>query len=663
MNFNPSLNEDKTNSLFKARYQAECSRVNRFMIWLMAAQWFVGIGFASFFSSLTWIGERYEIHVHVWAAIVLGGAISGFAILWARTFPKASHTRHVIAISQVLWSALLIHLSGGRIETHFHVFASLAILSIYRDWKVLMTATFVVALDHFVRGVFYPLSAFGIVTESPYRWIEHAAWVLFEVSFLAPGCVMLRNEIMELCVRQTQIEDAKKTVDERVKKRTSELSSANESLASKTMEAEKLALVAKYTDNAVIITNGDAEIEWVNAGFERITGYSEEESIGKRPVDLLNGPNTDPKQIEAMEAAIKNKQPYDFEMLRYRKNGEAFWMAIEARPIQNENESRTQFILVESDITARVDAELERQKLNEQLVEASRAAGIAEVATGVLHNVGNVLNSVNVSASVIEKRMRKSALEKLQRVATLIEENAENFGAFVSDDSRGQRIPDYIVKVTDALHDERLRVTHEFSDLLNNIEHIKEIVAVQQDMAKSTGLQQSVTVGDVVEDALVANKGTLINHDIQIELDISSELPEFVTDKRKVLQILINLISNAKDAMVQANATDRGIEISASQVDDSIQIDVKDSGPGIANENLSRIFQHGFTTKKTGHGFGLHSSANAATELGGSLVAFSKGIGQGAMFRLTLPFSNPEVQDRRKQKIDQIKNPQAISVT
>jgi signal transduction histidine kinase len=353
---------------------------------------------------------------------------------------------------------------------------------------------------------------------------------------------------------------------------------------------------------------------------------------------MLNGPETDPSTIEAMEAAIRQKVGYDFEMLRYRKSGEPFWMAIEARPIKDKAGNTTGYILIESDITARIDAELERQKLNEQLVNASRAAGIAEVATGVLHNVGNVLNSVNVSANVIEKQIRCSALEKLERVALLIEEHVEDFGSFVSKDSRGKKIPDYVLKLTNALKDEQSKVVNEFADLQKNVEHIKQIVSVQQDMAKTTGLLQTFRARDVIEDALVANKGTLTNHHVVIRKQLANDLPELVTDKRKVLQILINLISNAKDAIVDADPVDRKIEINSAMIGDSIQIEVTDSGTGIAEKDLSKIFQNGFTTKKTGHGFGLHSSANAATEIGGSLVAFSKGIGHGATFRLTFPF-------------------------
>ena len=359
--------DEPTSDPFKSRYLNECHRANRLMIGLMIAQWLAGVAFATFYSPLTWIGQHYEIHIHVWAAVILGGSISGFAILWTTVFPDAAHSRHVIAISQMLWSALLIHLSGGRIETHFHVFASLAILSIYRDWKILVTATIVVSLDHLIRGVFYPLSAFGIATESPYRWIEHTAWVLFEVSFLAPGCMRLRNELRELCVRQTQLERAKATVDVKVLERTEELLSANRRLAEKTAEAEKLALVARYTDNGVVITNDQFEIEWVNEGFTRITGYEFDEVVGRNPAEFQYGIETDRRTIEVMEASIRNKEGFDGEVLCYRNDGQPFWVATEVRPIQPTECANTRFISIEKDISQRKAIELSLASAEQRL--------------------------------------------------------------------------------------------------------------------------------------------------------------------------------------------------------------------------------------------------------------------------------------------------------
>ncbi|MFN3192826.1 MAG: two-component system sensor histidine kinase NtrB [Aureliella sp.] len=628
--------------LFKRRYSAECDRVHQLMMWLMLVQWFAGIGFALFYSPWTWIGEHYEIHIHVWLAALLGGAISGFAVLWIRTFPDAAHTRHVVAAMQVLWSALFIHLTGGRIETHFHAFASIAIISTYRDWKVLITATAIVAVDHLIRGIFYPMSAFGVAVESPFRWVEHSLWLLFEAGFLIPACIRLRNEIGELCVRQTDLEEAKQTVDIQVDRRTNELVLANRRLEEKTKEAEKLALVARYTDNGVMITNADGQIEWVNAGFERITGFTSEQVTGRCSWEFLHGAQTDADEVNRLKAAIANHGAFDGELIKYRRTGEPFWMSVEFRPIRNSDGIVSRYIVIERDISERVAADIERQRLNEQLVDASRNAGIAEMATGVLHNVGNVLNSVNVSASVIRTIFNRSAFNQLDRLANLIDEHQDDYVDFVQNDERGRLTPKYLVKVTEAIRREREKFDVEFGEIVSNIDHIKEIVSVQQESAKTTGLKQLVCPRKVVEDAIIANKGTLTNHHVRIHTEFDDKLSPFTSDKRKILQILINLITNAKDAVVEAAAERPTVELRVARDGNQILFEVTDNGVGIEPELVARVFQHGFTTKAKGHGFGLHSCANAATELGGWMNVTSPGAGKGTTFTLGIPMLDQE---------------------
>ncbi|MEM8735695.1 MAG: ATP-binding protein [Planctomycetota bacterium] len=629
-------------ALFRQRYSAECKRVNQLMTGLMLVQWVGGVAFALFYSPWTWIGQHYELHVHVWLAVLLGGAISGFAILWTRTFGDATHTRHVVAAMQVLWSALLIHLTGGRIETHFHAFASIAIISTYRDWKVLITATAIVAIDHLIRGIFYPMSAFGVAVESPFRWVEHSLWLLFEVGFLVPACIRLRNEIAELCIRQTDLEEAKRTVDIQVDRRTNELVLANRQLEEKTREAEKLALVARHTDNGVLITDGDARIEWVNAGFERITEFEAAQVKGLCPWDFLHGEETNQADVARLKESIANHGTFDGELIKYRRSGEPFWMSVEFRPIRNAEGDVNRYIVIERDITERVEAEVERQRLNEQLVDASRNAGIAEMATGVLHNVGNVLNSVNVSASVIQSLVERSAFKQLDRLSNLIDEHQDDYAQFVTDDERGKLMPKYLLKVTEAMRNERERFDQEFSELIANIDHIKEIVAVQQESAKTSGLKQLVCPRRVVEDAIIANKGTLTNHRVKVHTEFEDKLSPFTSDKRKILQILINLITNAKDAVVEENADKPIIEIRVARDGNQIVFEVTDNGIGIEPDLVARVFQHGFTTKAKGHGFGLHSCANAATELGGWLNVTSPGAGKGTTFALGVPLTEQD---------------------
>src|SRR3954464_1178545 len=191
--------------IFHAAEQKSHVEIDRLFAVLMLLQWITAIIIAFVVSPQTWIGDQARVHVHVWAAVLLGGALSGLPILFVQMMPGAPLTRHVIAIAQMLWSALLIHLTGGRIETHFHVFGSLAFLAFYKDWHVLITATLVVAGDHFVRGVWWPLSVFGVVTESYYRWIEHAVWVVFEDVILIRYCLRGQRESWAIAHREADL--------------------------------------------------------------------------------------------------------------------------------------------------------------------------------------------------------------------------------------------------------------------------------------------------------------------------------------------------------------------------------------------------------------------------------------------------------------------------
>src|SRR5438132_34673 len=164
-------------------------RTDRMFAYLMVGQWFFGILIAFVFSPYTWSGKAYATHIHIYTAVLLGGAISSLPIALALLKPGTRLTRHSIAIAQMLWSALLIHLTGGRIETHFHVFGSLAFLAAYRDWPVLVTATVVVAGDHLVRGLLWPESVYGIVNPEWWRFLEHAFWVVFSVAVLIRSCL------------------------------------------------------------------------------------------------------------------------------------------------------------------------------------------------------------------------------------------------------------------------------------------------------------------------------------------------------------------------------------------------------------------------------------------------------------------------------------------
>jgi len=492
--------QQRAEELFREEQDGISKRTDRMFAGLMLFQWLGGIVAAIWISPRTWIGTQSQIHVHVWAAVFIGGAITSLPVWLAWKKPGQAMTRHAIAVGQMLTSALLIHLTGGRIETHFHVFGSLAFLAVYRDWKVLLSATVVVAVDHFARGVFWPQSVFGVLTTSHWRWVEHAGWVIFEDIFLMYSIHQSVKEMHVISERQARLETVNQGIEQLVKERTSEL-----------------------------------------------------------------------------------------------------------------------------------------EKSQKQLLETSRQAGMAEVATNVLHNVGNVLNSINVSTAVVSDRLKKSKAGNITKVAALMREHAADLGNFMTTDEKGRQLPAYLEQLAGHLAQEQTYLLEEISSLEKNVDHVKDIVAMQQTYARVSGVTETIRVTDLVEDALRMNASALIRHDVHFFREYEEHVPDITVEKHKVLQILVNLIRNAKYACDESGRKDKQLTMRVTNGSDVVRIALIDNGVGISPENLTRIFAHGFTTKKEGHGFGLHSGVLAAKEMGGSLSVHSDGLGKGATFTLTLP--------------------------
>jgi signal transduction histidine kinase len=208
--------------------------------------------------------------------------------------------------------------------------------------------------------------------------------------------------------------------------------------------------------------------------------------------------------------------------------------------------------------------------------------------------------------------------------------------AFLTSDPRGKKLPDYLARLSEHLLADQGMTVKELELLRNNIEHIKEIVAMQQSYAKVSGVLEVVNLVDLVEDSLRMNAGSFQRHGVEVIREFEP-VPPMSVEKHKILQILINLVRNAKDACDESGRTDKRLTLRVAGGDGCVKISVSDNGAGISPENLTRIFSHGFTTKKNGHGFGLHSGALAAQEMGGSLTVHSDGSGKGATFILELP--------------------------
>jgi PAS domain S-box-containing protein len=435
----------------------------------------------------------------------------------------------------------------------------------------------------------------------------------------------------------------------RVVERTADLAKANERLQlenSERKQAEEARRISEaryrslfeYAPDGIVIANSEICYTDANASICRMLGYTRDELIGLHASDIVAQ-----KEIQNIGPAvdrIKARSDYHQEWQFRRKDGSNFVAEVIATLLPDGN-----MLAMIRDITERKQAEAELEKAHVELVETSRQAGMAEVATGVLHNVGNVLNSVNVASSCIADSVRKSKASNLSRIVALLSEHETDLGAFLTDDPKGKQIPGFLGQLAERLTTEQTDTLNELAGLQKNIEHIKEIVTRQQSFAKMSGATEKLSVAHLVEDALNLNSSSLARHEIVVTRDFQ-EVPPIVVDKHKVLQILVNLMSNAKQACDASAPPEKRLTLRVTGGNGYVRIAVTDNGNGIPAENLARIFTHGFTTKKTGHGFGLHSAALAAKEMGGSLAVRSDGPGRGATFTLELPCPIDDVGTR-----------------
>jgi PAS domain S-box-containing protein len=347
-----------------------------------------------------------------------------------------------------------------------------------------------------------------------------------------------------------------------------------------------------------------------------------------------------PREERPLARTLLGDRVRDAELVIVRPDGVRRTALANAQRLVGQSGQPLGALAVCEDITERRLAEEELERVHKQLLVASRQAGMAEVATNVLHNVGNVLNSVNVSASIVSERIKKSKGAGLARVAALLTEHASDLATFLGG-SQGRHLPVYLKELAAQLITERDVASAELAVLRNNVEHIKEIVAMQQSYARRGGVTDMVDIRTLVEDSLRMNEGAFSRHGVTLVRDFQ-EVPMISVDKHKVLQILVNVIRNAKYACDESGGAEKRVTVRVWAADGTMQVAVIDTGVGIPPENLERIFSHGFTTRKDGHGFGLHSCALAAKDLGGSLQGESAGPGQGATFTLTLPLTRPE---------------------
>lgn len=565
---------------------------NRLVVWIMLLQWAVAIGVAVWFSPLAWAGAVSSVHLHVWAALFLGGIITLFPVALAQFYPGEGSTRHVVALGQMLMSALLIHLTGGRLETHFHVFGSLALLAFYRDWRVLITASLVVALHHFGWGAFWPQSVYGVLSASPWRWVEHAGWVTFENIFLVLAIRQSCREMQALAERQVELEAAKEETERVVEQRTRELRASEQRFRSVAMAAP---IGISQTDEVGNFT-------YVNGQWTALSGLTAEEAIGKNWNAVVH-PDDHEMVVESWLRAAQLGEDWTEQFRMLRPDGEIRWVRSHASVLPPDQYGVGGLVGTTEDITALKEVEAALQSAHDAALEANRAK--SEFLATMSHEIRTPLNAIIGSADLLWE-------------TTLTEEQAEYVGMFRRAGST------LLAVINDVLDLSKIEAGH------------LELDPITFDLA------------DLVEQSAQFIAARTHEKGVELICSLDADLPSHVIgDPTRIRQVLLNLLGNAVKFTAQGE-----IALTVTRDLDAVngaglRFSVRDTGIGIPADKLTSIFtsftqaDSSTTRKYGGTGLGLTISKRLVELMEGRLWVESC-PGQGSTFTFTVPLPAAE---------------------
>jgi len=413
--------------------------------------------------------------------------------------------------------------------------------------------------------------------------------------------------------------------------RTGELESARDELAASRYYVDN---ILRSMADSLLVINADMTIGAVNPSLLKLLGYQEHELIGESPSVIFG---EEFSQGAIIENLLLQGSVSGVESSFLAHEGQKITISVSGSMMQDLQGQFQGLVCVAQDITERKRMEDEKLQLHEQLLETSRQLGMAEVATGVLHNVGNVLNSINVSIGVMTDLLKNSMVGDVGRISQLLGKHSEDLGAYLSQNPKGKQVPGYLEKLSGQLMEEKRVALLELDRLRENAGHAQQCVAAQKYLAKPSGLTEPFSVAEVVDEALAVNRDVLEEAKIAVTQEFQ-EVPQLIVDKHQLLQILVDIIRNACQAM--ESVVQRHLVVRVKLIigpPDSICLEVQDTGSGIPSDDLTKIFGQGYSTKYGGRGLSLHHGALMAKNMGGALRAKSEGAGQGATFSLDLP--------------------------
>ena len=566
--------------LFEQQKKAIAMRTDKLFAWLFILQWIGAIVWTLVATPLSWEGTRATVHIHVWQSTILGAVILSLPLFFIFKNPGTELTRQVVAIAQILWSGLLIAASGGRIETHFHVFGSLALLTFYRDWRTLVTASAVTTVDHLLRGIYLPDTIYGVSYAEPWRWVEHAAWVLFCDVFLIYSIQSSLKDMRGMALRQAELEASKNSIEQEVIARTAELKDSELNL--RESEAKIRAIFETAADSIVTVSE-NGSIEAANQTCEQMFAYHFHQFFGKHISFLIK--NVDEELCtEDSWMRLFGDCAISQEALRLEGVGESRTRGlfpIEISLSYVESKGKKLITAIIRDISERKEAEKR----------------VSEFYSIVSHELRTPLTSIRGSLGLVEGGMTGELTAETTELVGIARESC-----------------DRLIR------------------LINDILDLKKLETGKFEFHK-----REFSPADLIAMAVSYTQGMANDRSIRLDIGAASN-QSILADSDRLNQVLVNLVSNA----IKFSPKNGVVELSATAGDGMVRFAVRDQGKGIAEDQQYKLFkkfqQVDSSDKREQEGTGLGLAiCKAIVEQHGGTIGVDSAENEGATFWFKVP--------------------------